>query len=334
MDVNLKSLFGKLNPTCRQTLEGAAGLCLSKTNYDVELEHWLLKLNELPNTDFQRILHHFEIDQSRLINDLNIALNRLKTGNARTPSLSPRIPELVKGAWVVASIDFESNQIRSSHLLLTLLVDNQLARIIHDSSRHWGLISTESLRKDLLPIVKGSAEDEERSVSTMKAEAGDQASTGPKIFISYRRDDGSGWANLLYDRLCQQFHKANIFIDVAELEPGLEFGEVIHEKVSACDVLIALIGRGWLESTDRLDDPEDFVRLELATALERKIRVIPVLLRGSSMPDKKDLPDVLKSLARRQALHMDETDFDHDVTKLIAAVKRDTKSGKGKVAAQ
>src|SRR5215467_16069134 len=91
MSVSLKSLIGKLNNTCRGALEAAAGLCLTRTHYDVDIEHLLLKLSEVVDTDFQRILRYYEVEQARLARDLTRALDRLKTGNARTPVLSPRL---------------------------------------------------------------------------------------------------------------------------------------------------------------------------------------------------------------------------------------------------
>ncbi len=101
MNVDLKSLISKLNDNTRSALEGAAGLCLSRTNYDVEPEHLLLKLSESPDSDIARILRYFEINPARLNKDLIRALDRLKTGNARTPSLSPRIPQLIQEAWLL-----------------------------------------------------------------------------------------------------------------------------------------------------------------------------------------------------------------------------------------
>jgi len=98
MSVSLKSLIGKLNDICRSALEAAAGLCLTRTHYDVDIEHLLLKLCEAQGTDFQPLLRHYEIDQARLSRDLTRALDRLKTGNARTPALSPRIPRLISEA--------------------------------------------------------------------------------------------------------------------------------------------------------------------------------------------------------------------------------------------
>jgi formylglycine-generating enzyme required for sulfatase activity len=146
-----------------------------------------------------------------------------------------------------------------------------------------------------------------------------------RIFLSYRRDDSSGHAGRLYDRLSQHFGRDNLFMDVDTIALGLDFVEVIQDAVKSCDVLLAVIGRQWLTSTDplghrRLDNPEDFVRLEITTALERRIRVIPVLVGGASMPRSTELPDVLQSLARRQALAVGDH-FHPDVDRLIAALE-------------
>ncbi|MCD4788127.1 MAG: type VI secretion system ATPase TssH, partial [Desulfobacterales bacterium] len=104
---NLKSLIGKLNTTCRSALESAAGLCLSQTHYEVDIEHFLIKLLEIANTDMQKILRHFEINEARLVSDLTRTMEGFKTGNARTPALSPRIPSMIQEAWLVASVDFQ-----------------------------------------------------------------------------------------------------------------------------------------------------------------------------------------------------------------------------------
>ena len=159
MSVSLKSLIGKLNDTCRSALEAAAGLCLTRTHYDVDIEHLFLKLSEAPDTDFQRLLRHYEIDQARLSRDLTRALDRLKTGNARTPALSPRIPRLISEAWTIASIDFGATRIRSGHLLLALLENEDLARLARESSEVLQKISVEDLHKHLPDLVAGSGED-------------------------------------------------------------------------------------------------------------------------------------------------------------------------------
>src|SRR5664280_1601353 len=174
MSANLKSLIGRLNDTCRNALEGAAGLCLSRTNYDVDVEHLLVKLGETPDTDFHRILRRFEIDESRLAKDLVRSLDRLKTGNTRTPALSPRLPKLVEEAWLLGSIDFGASRVRSSHILLALLEKEEFARLAREISKEFAAISVETLRKSFVDIVTGSVEDRDAS-SLGEAPAGDTA---------------------------------------------------------------------------------------------------------------------------------------------------------------
>jgi type VI secretion system protein VasG len=159
MNVNLKSLINRLNDTGRNALEAAAGLCLSRTNYDVDIEHFLLKLVEAQDTDLARILRHYEINTSRLTKDITRALDRLKTGNARTPALSPRLPALVQEAWMLASIDYNAPKVRSGHLLLALLTNEDLARLAREISSEFSAISVEKLKQNFSEITAGSAED-------------------------------------------------------------------------------------------------------------------------------------------------------------------------------
>ena len=172
MSVNLKSLIGRLNVTCRQALEGAAGLCLSRTNYDVEVEHVLLKILEAPDTDLAKILRRFEIDASRFAKEVTRALDRLKTGNARTPALSPRLPRLIEKAWLVASIEYGASKIRSGHLVLVLLTDDDLSRLTREISKDLAGISVEQLTKTFADVVKGSAEDREAQALSTASSAG------------------------------------------------------------------------------------------------------------------------------------------------------------------
>jgi type VI secretion system protein VasG len=160
VDLNLKSLIGKLNDTSRRALESAAGLCLSRTNYNVEIEHWLLKLLEVSDTDFARLLRYYEVDQARVNRDLTRAIEKLKTGNSRPPSLSPQIVDLVREAWVLSSIEFGAPAVRTGHLLLALLSDADLARQTRDSAPDLARIGVEALRKELRDITAGGVEDE------------------------------------------------------------------------------------------------------------------------------------------------------------------------------
>jgi hypothetical protein len=148
-----------------------------------------------------------------------------------------------------------------------------------------------------------------------------------QIFISYRSEDSSAWAGRLSDRLSNHFPSNQIFMDVDSVDLGDDFVKTIEKTVGSCDVLIAVIGKGWLSSSDqegqrRLDNPEDFVRIEIATALKRDIRVIPVLVDGVSMPRSGDLPDDLKALVRRNALQLSHERFRTDSERLASAVER------------
>src|SRR3972149_2018537 len=152
---NLKSLIGKLNDTCRKALESAAGLCLSQTHYEVDIEHFFIKLFEIPNTDIQKILRYFEINETRLVSDLTRAMEHFKTGNARTPALSPHIPRMIEDAWLVASLAFLVTSIRSGHILLSLLNNDEMSRMLISSSKEFKKISAETLGKTA--VVEGFA---------------------------------------------------------------------------------------------------------------------------------------------------------------------------------
>src|SRR5205085_402683 len=129
-----------------------------------------------------------------------------------------------------------------------------------------------------------------------------------------------------FDNLSAHFGKDQIFMDIDRIEPGEDFVQVIETAVGACDVLVALIGRHWLTITDgtarRLDNPNDFVRLEIAAALDRDVRVIPVLVQGATMPGARDLPDELMKLSRRNAFELSDRRWKHDVDQLIVALER------------
>jgi hypothetical protein len=148
-----------------------------------------------------------------------------------------------------------------------------------------------------------------------------------QIFISYRREESRWSARSLYDRLSAHFDRKQIFMDIDAISLGDDFVKAIEKTVAECDVLIAVIGAHWLTSTNeqdvrRLDNPEDFVRREIATALKRDIRVIPVLVDGALMPRPSELPDDLKPLVRRNALRISDTGFDDDCRRLVAAIEQ------------
>ena len=142
------------------------------------------------------------------------------------------------------------------------------------------------------------------------------------IFISYRREDAEGQAGRLFDDLSAHFGRDAVFMDVAGIKKGLDFRRIIDEHVASCGVLLVLIGKRWLSATDskgkrRLDDANDFVRLETAAALSRDIPVVPVLVQDAVMPTEQDLPDVLKELAFRNGTELTHARWDSDVKLLI-----------------
>ncbi|MBK5291557.1 MAG: type VI secretion system ATPase TssH [Acidobacteriia bacterium] len=159
MSVNLKSLIGKLNDETRNAVEAAAGLCLARTHYDVEIEHYLMKLLDSADGDLASIANHFEIDKSRLAAELTRSLDKLKSGNARTPALSPSLLKMMTEAWTIGSIDFGSGRIRTGFTVLALVSNDELSRIIREISRELQKIQAEILRKDFLQIVSGSTEE-------------------------------------------------------------------------------------------------------------------------------------------------------------------------------
>jgi hypothetical protein len=149
----------------------------------------------------------------------------------------------------------------------------------------------------------------------------------PGVFISYRREDSAAYAGRLFDILSTEFGRENTFMDVDTIEGGDDFPAVIERKLSVSDALVAVIGDHWLSETEpnggrRLDNPSDFVRVEIAKALERGIRVIPVLVGGATLPRPTDLPGNLQPLCERQAMEVRDAHFHADVKELIDVLHR------------
>jgi ABC-type amino acid transport substrate-binding protein len=157
--------------------------------------------------------------------------------------------------------------------------------------------------------------------------AGPISAASGRIFISYRREEAAYPAGWLYDRLADHFGGGQVFKDVDSIDLGDDFVEVISRAVARCDVLLAVIGEEWLTITDehgrrRLDSPDDFVRLEIEAALSRRVRVIPILVDGATMPRAEELPGSLAGLVRRQALELSPARFDTDTSRLLNVLDR------------
>ena len=147
------------------------------------------------------------------------------------------------------------------------------------------------------------------------------------IFISYRRDDSEGEAGRLYDDLIRVFGADAVFMDVSDIHPGKDFRQAIDDSVAKCGVLLAIIGQAWTTIKDesgarRLDQPNDFVRLEIASALARQIPVVPVLVHEARMPHPEQLPDNLKDLAYRNGVELSHARWNSDVQLLTSALAK------------
>jgi TIR domain len=147
------------------------------------------------------------------------------------------------------------------------------------------------------------------------------------VFISYRREDTGPYARLLKEHVCSRFPDVPVFMDLDSIEAGLDFAEVIESALRSCVVLIVLIGREWLTIADdddrrRLDNPDDYVRFEIRTALQRCVRVVPVLVDGVKAPQRQQLPADLDRLARLNALEMSYSRFEYDEGRLMVVIQR------------
>ena len=177
--MNLKSLIGKLNDSTRGALESAAGLCLARTHYDVEVEHYLTKLLDSTDNDLAAIFKHFEVDRSRFSAELARALDKLKSGNARTPSFSPTLVRMLLEAWTIGSIDYAAGQVRTGFTILALATNDELVRLMRDTSREFQKIQAETLRKDFASIVASSSEEAETAAAATAAPGAPSAGPRP-----------------------------------------------------------------------------------------------------------------------------------------------------------
>ena len=169
--LDLKSLIGKLNDPCRKALEGGLGLAVSRTNFNFEVEHWLLALLEIPDGDLAKILPRYEVDLSRLKADLTRAADRFKTGNGKPPGISPQVVGLIKDAWLIGSVEKGEPLVRSGHLLLALLGDDALGGV-RDTSGQMARLNYEVLKRDFGAATDGSMEEKVSAAAAAVAGGG------------------------------------------------------------------------------------------------------------------------------------------------------------------
>jgi hypothetical protein len=326
MTVNLRALIGKLNETTRIALESAAGLCLSRTHYDIEWEHLIVKLLEGSENDFGCILSHFSLDRARLAKDIDRSLDRLKAGNARTPAFSPSLMHAFTGAWVYGSLELDAARIRSGFFVVSLLAQEELERIVREVSPEMMKISVDTLRRDFLNIVAASVEGAEEPAPAVAQLTSTPVTGGPRVFISYRRGDGDFYADSLFDRMMAGVSDVAIFRDTDTLKPGMVYSEKIDQTLRTCDFLLVVMGKKWLNAVDkegvrRLEKSDDWVRLEIAAALRHGTTVVPCLIGGAAMPAQGDLPQEIADLTLRHAVSLSQKAFRRDTDALIDMLK-------------
>jgi YVTN family beta-propeller protein len=183
-------------------------------------------------------------------------------------------------------------------------------------------------------LTKGEGEGVDDALHGIRAGG---AADGVRVFVSYRRDDVPDATDRLAQSLIAHLGKDQVFLDVDNIDIGARFAKVVGDWVGRCDVLLAVIGRGWLTATDdegkrRLDDPRDYVRLEIEAGLERDIRVVPVLVHGARIPKAAELPDTLVPLLDFNAIELSRAYWDFDMEKLVAALQRLAVGTAGEVA--
>ncbi|MEO8592944.1 MAG: TIR domain-containing protein [Candidatus Solibacter sp.] len=313
-----------MNATVREALESAAGLCLSRTHYEVELEHFLVKLLDQPDSDFALMARHFGVDKIRLAAELGRSLDRLKAGNARTPGINSLLVDALTRGWTYGSLEWGAAEIRTGFAVFALVADEDLSRVVFEFSKELRKIDPQALRRGFAEIVAGSVEDQ--SVVPVGAKTGVPRITGgPHIFMSYRREDSTFYADYLFASLRAEVPGVHVFRDEDTLQPGMVFSEKIEETLAACDILLAVIGKKWSGAKDggkrRIDQEDDWVRLEIAAALRLKKWVIPCLVGGAKMPGMSDLPPDLAALSQRHGVSLSLKELGRDAQDLLVSLR-------------
>jgi type VI secretion system protein VasG len=212
--IDLKSLVGRLDEHCRRALEAAAGLTLSRSHYNVEIEHWLLKLVDGNGSDIPLILRHYDIDEGRFRRDLNASLDKMRTGNARAPGLSPDIIELAKQGWLFASVEQGLAQLRSGNLLWALLADETLARRTRDLSSQLLRLQPDALKRDFNAILGGSVEAAQAATETARADSAPSRPVGTTALDQFTIDLTAQARSGRIDPILGRDHEIRQVIDI------------------------------------------------------------------------------------------------------------------------
>lgn len=234
----------------------------------------------------------------------------------------------LSNAWLYASLDFDAAKIRTAFVLIAVLADDQAGRLLVATSPELQKINADQLKKDIAAITNGSDEnylEETPAFQPSQPRTTPTVTGGPHIFISYRRDDSAMYVELLFTTLMAEVPGVHIFHDRDTLQPGMVFSEKINETVAAADFVLAVIGKKWAggsaKTGTRINQPQDFVRLEIAAALQHNKVLIPCLVDGAKMPRAEDLPLDIQDLIGRNAVMLSKNSPRRDASALIDMFK-------------
>jgi len=317
--VSVKRLVAKLNEPGQRALESAAALCLSKTHYEVDVEHWLVKLMEDPSLDITRICQRSEADVRQLARAAHHLVDGFKTGNSRTPSLAPSLVHVLTDSWLIASIEYAVDRIRSGHVLIAALEQATVRGRLVTGASEWARLDAGIIRERFAEYVTDSVEADERDQSTAKEDRTVQA----RLFICYRREDWSS-AGRIYDYMARELGADNVFRDFDSISLGEDWTKAIDEWLTSSTAVIAIVGKSWRSrgGLRQLQQPGDYVRYELAFADTRNIPVIPLFVDNAKMPNAADLPDVLHPFAKRQGIQILDSNFQEVMVKMTKQLRR------------
>lgn len=329
-DISRINLFGKLNSIGYKAIEAATVFCKMRGNPYVEMAHWLHQILQLQDSDLHRIIHHYQLDPARLASDLTDALDSLPRGANSVSDLSSKVEEAVERGWVYATLLYGETQVRTGFLIVGMLKANALAARLCDISAEFAKIDAGSLTDDFAAIVESSpengmiAKDGFCLTGTSATGSSDRITRPKDIFVCYRREDSQDITERICDRLFGVIGKDRVFKDIDAIPLGIrDFGEEIRNCLTNVRFFLPVIGPGWMDATNqhgqnRLEEENDFVRMEIELALATDAQIIPLMVGGAEMPASDRLPQSLRPLARRPTLAIrGGHDFRNDTQRLI-----------------
>jgi hypothetical protein len=333
-EISRVKLFGKLNRIAYKSIESATVFCKLRGNPYIEVVHWISQILKLDDSDLHRIVRNFDLDASRLDQDLTNALERLPTGATSISDFSPHVESMAERGWLYATLLFGETQVRTGYLIVGAVSPGLSERTLYPLSSEFRKVRRDALTDDFHVIVKGSPEtglhpSDGFSSSSMSGSASEAGARTKDIFVCYRRDDSLNITERICDRLFDSIGEDRVFKDINSIPLGIrDFGQEIAARLKETRFFLPVIGKYWLNARDaagqrRLDDPDDFVRMEIELALAGEAQVIPLMVDGAVMPQAAQLPESLRRLTRCPALLVrGGQDFKPDMQRLIDHIEQ------------